>query len=104
MYCFFYDLYGNCDIFDFNPIIEFHHNQGMADVLVAFFNSTLNPFFAVNLKEFLLPISNIQGKYVTLSQAMYRKLVLWENILSFRDNRVRKLLTHALEYLPLLLI
>ena len=48
----------------------------MADVLVAFFNSTLNPFFAVNLKEFLLPISNIQGKYVTLSQAMYTKLVL----------------------------
>ena len=76
----------------------------MADVLVAFFNSTLNPFFAVNLKAFLLPISNIQGKYVTLSQAMYTKLVLWENILSFRDNRVRKLLTHVLEYLPLLLI
>ena len=50
--------------------------RGMADVLVTFFNSTLNQFFAVNLKAFLLLISNIQGKYVTLSQAMYTKLVL----------------------------
>ena len=79
--------------------------MGMANVLV-FFNWTLiEPVSLLSiLKAFLLPNSNVLGEYVTLSQTVHTKLVLWENILSFHDNRVQKLLTRALEYLPLLLI
>ena len=72
--------------------------------IVVLRRSSIDFFEKVILKAPLQPNSNIQKIFRDFISGLVHTAGLCELILSFNDNRVQRLLTPNLEYLPLLLI